>query len=507
MTLTTKTNLLRELELGAVVAEQDKLLNLCFISHPVLSEVLSDRKDVILGAKGAGKSALWKEITDRQLEYPSIRDVHIRLVTNPSGDPEFRDVLRAISSEEFPDDEELRIAWRLYFVAQFWRAASDVLSKSEKFYELDQRLVSLGIIYREAHALKIAFAYAIAKARALRQLNVEWTKGLSLQFSEESLRAGGASAAIPFNDLMASINSLLQLEHKRVWLVLDRLDEIILGDEQRENLVLKGLLLSYRDVSDYAHLRVKIFIRDDVYGRVTSLGHFPALTHVRSRAAGPIQWALEDLLNLFVKRLLVNPQVTELLGVSADTIKSSEDRRMVFYSLFPEKVDKGRAAETFKWVFDRIIDGNGIATPRDLLSVFDVARITQIEQLDRDGIELPGDQLFTEETLRRAVRKVAEDNLQTRIFAEYPDLVEPIKAFEGGKADHNDETLRGILGENYRDILPRLQRVGFLYRRTRSETSMWTIPFFYSFALDVRRGAAFELPTRAGDDEDEGEDL
>ncbi len=83
--------------------------------------------------------------------------------------------------------------------------------------------------------------------------------------------------------------------------------------------------------------------------------------------------------------------------------------------------------------------------------------------------------------------------METRIFAEYPDLRQPIEAFGGGKADHNPETLKELLGEKYEALLPRLQRVGFLFRRTRKGLQVWTIPFFYSFALDVTRGAAFDL--------------
>jgi hypothetical protein len=54
--------ILREMELGSVVAEQDALLSRCFVNHPVLSEIIYDRKDIVLGAKGSGKSALWKEL-------------------------------------------------------------------------------------------------------------------------------------------------------------------------------------------------------------------------------------------------------------------------------------------------------------------------------------------------------------------------------------------------------------------------------------------------------------
>lgn len=488
-----KSSVLRRLDFGGIVAEHDNLLTQCFIKSPELDELTQDKKDLILGAKGAGKSALWKEIKDNQSNYPELYNVNFRLIANPNGDPEFREVLKAISSEEFPDYDELRTAWKLYFLSQFWKATSDSLPPSRDKQNLENDFKKYGIIQSESNRLKVAFAYSLAKARALRQIDVKWTEGLSLSFSDEDLKAGGSAAAIPFNDLAQQLNDLSTASDQRFWLILDRLDEIILGDEERENIVLKGLLLAYRDFSDYPSLRLKIFLRDDVYQRVTSLGHFPALTHVRSRAAGPIRWQHEDLLHLLTKRLAENKILNEYLSTNKPPLPTPLSRREYFYRIFPEKVDKGRAADGFKWVFDRIIDGNGVATPRDLLSVFDAAKSIQIDQFTRDNIELPLEILFSEDTMRKAVRKVATDNLETRIYAEYPDLLLHIKAFTNDKADHNEETLARILGNDYASILPRLERVGFIYKRSRNGINMWTIPFFYSFALDIKRGAAFDL--------------
>jgi len=322
-----------------------------------------------------------------------------------------------------------------------------------------------------------------------------------MKFDPALLRAGASAAAIPFNDLLNDLDAELGQLGKRVWLLLDRLDEIVLGEETRENIVLKGLLLAFRDLSDRKNCRIKLFLRDDVYTRVTTTGHFPALTHVNSRAAGPIQWSEEELLHLVVRRLEASDAVREYWGKKVN-IASPEWRREFFYTLFPSKIDKGRAAEGFKWILDRITDGNGVVTPRDLLSVIDRARTLQIQQMQRDNVELPGTLLFTEDVIRQSVKKVARDNLQTRIFAEYPDLRSDIRAFENGKADHNDETLKSILGEDWKTRLERLERIGFMYRRKRENTQMWTIPFFYTNAIDARRGAAFEL----ADDKEEGND-
>jgi hypothetical protein len=383
-----KDELLRALQLGGIVAEHDNLLSECFVRHPVLTELTNDQKDLILGAKGAGKSALWKEIRDSKHKYETISNVELQLVTNPAGDPEFRDILVAIGNDEFPDVDELRVAWRLYLLAQFWRGARELINPDLR-QQIGTEIDRYGIIPKKESGLKAAFAFAVAKARALKQLKVSWTSGVALEFDEDQLKAGGSAAAIPFNDMIAAINESLSTVDRRIWLILDRLDEIILGDEARENQVLKGLLLAYRDMSDFPCARLKVFLRDDVYQRVTSIGHFPALTHVRSKAAGPIRWELEDLLLLVVRRFVANKPIVEFLGLDADSKLTPELRRKIFYSLFPAKVDKGRAAETFKWIVDRITDGNGVATPRDLLSVIDAARIFQLEQMQREGRIFP----------------------------------------------------------------------------------------------------------------------
>jgi hypothetical protein len=488
-----KTDILRQLDLGAIIAEQDALLSRCFVAHPVLDDVLLDRADLVLGAKGAGKSAIWKEITQSKDQYKSIKDVEVTLVTNPAGDVEFRDVLQAISADEFPSADDLRSAWRLYLLAQFWRAAKPHLMDQGWAEDFEKELRRYGILPEARSTAKKAFAFAIAKVQSLKDLNINWTEGLAFSFADDTLKAGGSVAAIPFNDLLKSINEALSAEGVRAWLVLDRLDEIVLGDEERENVVLKGLLLAYRDISDYPHLRAKIFLRDDVYSRVTSTGHVPALTHVRARASRPIDWSVDDLLELVVRRLLTNESLVELLGVADEQITNSDERRNVFYALFPRKIDKGRAAEGFKWICDRIADGNGVSTPRDLLSVIEAARTEQIRQNQREDVRLEGTQLFSEDSIRAAVKAVATDNLETRFYAEYPDLRPVIRKFERGKADHNEETLRDLLGADWGNIVQRLERVGFIYRRTRNNTEMWTIPFFFSYALDIRRGAGFEF--------------
>lgn len=514
-----KLAILRELNFGRIVAEQDDLLESCFVPNATLREVVSERADLVLGTKGSGKSAIWVELQKNHDKYLA-QDVFISPATNPTGDPEFRDVLSAIDKSEYPSEDDLRLAWRLYLLGQIWKAVKKldinknnnnylrkkskgfIPDKNEDFFRIDRNIKKYGIVYEKDSNFKSAFAFAIAKARALKSLNIKWTEGIQFEFDEKLTNSNYTHLSIPFNEILLEIDGLLIKNNKKVWIVLDRLDEIIIGDPKVENLVLKGLLLAYRDLSDLSNTKIKIFLRDDVYNRVTTLGHFPALTHIRSKATRPIDWSLEDLLHFVVRRLLQNRPIRDLIGLSSSNAQV-EHRREIFYKIFPAKIDRGKAAEGFKWIVDRIKDGNEVATPRDLLSVLERARTIQLEKIERDNIVPLEKLLFDEDSVRSAVREIAKDNLETRIFAEYPDLRNNILRFKGGKADHNENTLKETLEDGYsKELIERLQAIGFIYQRERKGHRVWTIPFFYSFALDIKRGAAFDIGEDV-DDEDE----
>lgn len=490
MTVAEKTTILNNLDLGSVIAEQDDLLIQCFVSHNALNELISDRRDLILGSKGAGKSALWKEINEKKSLYGELDDVELVLATNHTGDPEFREVFKNISTQDFPNDDQLRTAWKIYILALLYKKAKDRIDDDSNLKGFEKLLKKHNILYSHPDNLKKLLDFAINKANTFSKANVNST-GIELEFSSQNKRNEEVNT-IPFNNLFSSLSSIVSNYNFRIWVILDRLDEIVLGDEHKENIILKGLLLAYRDISDYRNLRTKIFLRDDVYLRVSDTGHFPALSHINSRATNPIAWETDDLLELVIKRILTNLQIAKMVGVDNKKQINSEERKEIFYKLFPKKIDQGRAADGFKWICDRISDGNAIITPRDLLSVLGQARSFQIRQNQRDSIDLVDNLLFTTDSIRKAVKATSVSNLETRIYPEYPDLKEKIKLFERGKADHNDQSLKDVLGEGWAATTKRLERIGFLYKRTKKGIDIWTIPFFYSFALEITRGSSFK---------------
>lgn len=210
MNILQKTSILNNLELGSIIAEQDDLLTQCFVTHPVLNEFLLDRKDLILGSKGAGKSALWKEVRDNQNKYHTISNVQLVLATNHTGDPEFREVFKDLSSQAFPTADQLRVAWKIYLIALFFKSAKERLTDDENIVKFEKKLRKHEILYSQPNNLRKLLDFAIDKAKHFNKAEVK-ADGLGVEFNapDNLYKSVSNTIVIPFNELFTELSSII----------------------------------------------------------------------------------------------------------------------------------------------------------------------------------------------------------------------------------------------------------------------------------------------------------
>jgi hypothetical protein len=91
-----------------------------------------------------------------------------------------------------------------------------------------------------------------------------------------------------------------------VWVAIDRLDEAFQGFPQVEVPALRALLRTYLDMLDFPKVKLKLFLRRDLFRRIIA-GGFVNLTHVNARKF-EIIWDEEDLLNLLCRRIRENKE-------------------------------------------------------------------------------------------------------------------------------------------------------------------------------------------------------
>lgn len=76
--------------------------------------------------------------------------------------------------------------------------------------------------------------------------------------------------AVRHDDALGKVNEILRSEKIVVWVVMDRLDEAFQGFPAIELPALRALLRTYLDMQAFSQIRLKLFIRNDLFRRVAS---------------------------------------------------------------------------------------------------------------------------------------------------------------------------------------------------------------------------------------------
>jgi hypothetical protein len=213
-----------------------------------------------------------------------------------------------------------------------------------------------------------------------------------------------------------------------------------------ERNALRALFRVYNDVRHLQNISLKIFVRDDIWRRITEAG-FAEASHITRTVT--IRWDNASLMNLAVRRLLNNACIGDGLGVSSEEIMSDmAKQRTTFYKFFPPQVDGGpNKPQTFEWILGRTVDGTGVNAPRELIHFLMELRDEQIRRLER-GENASGDQLLFDRTIfKSALESVSEARLNQTLLAEYPEYRRYVSLLKGEKTLHTPGDTCSYLGD------------------------------------------------------------
>src|SRR3989344_2053748 len=119
-------SIIDSIKIGNSIAEQDSVLDSARVETPIFNGVLIDKYDIVLGRKGAGKTAIF--ILINLLSNVLLRDNNLIILSgvNSSGEPVFN-----LFRKEFEKFTEVDFEnfWKLYFVSLIYNN----FIKSEQF--------------------------------------------------------------------------------------------------------------------------------------------------------------------------------------------------------------------------------------------------------------------------------------------------------------------------------------------------------------------------------------
>lgn len=486
---------LSAMDIGNSVAEFDIQLQSYFLETQIYKDFIKDKYDILSGDKGTGKTAIYKIVRDRYRSIPELSEIEIIAGFNDSGNP----VFQRLSQAEVLSEAQYITVWKAYIISLIGNYLLDIYEGNwtDSMWELDKILKSLDIRSNDSSALTIFSQLSNLLRRITHPSSVQVKLSItpegmpivipSIEFSSIKTQEVNAQKIINSDDALQLLNLAVSEIDLKFWLVLDRLDEAFVGFQSIEIPCLRALLRTYLDMQAYDYLKLKLFVRNDLFRKIIR-GGFVNLTHINAKRIS-ITWDTEDLYALLCQRIR---ECEDFLHKFNLDYISENDK--IFTAIFPEKVDVGEKKPlTWHWILSRIQDGNGLLAPRNLIDLVNKTKEAQIRREQRSPRELINSSpLFEADSLRKGLSALSEQRVQDTLLAESGDYAQYIEAFRNGKAEHNYQTLTETMGISQNEcepIIQELKELGFLEKFGNN----FKIPMLFRSGLNITQGKAFEI--------------
>lgn len=409
-----KMLILEKLSFGARTAEEEAdILKNYFVQTDQWKRILKGEVDIIYGAKGAGKSAIYTLLQNYKEQLFS-KNILLATAENPRGATVFRNIV----SDPPASERDFISFWKIYIVGLLGKVFQEYDFNTPKAKKFIGTLIECGLLPTEgglARLLKVAKDFATRWTKRRARV-VTWTASFdpttsipipirTVEYAQEVDEEIGLANFDP-DEVLQQANDVLQDEGFICWSLFDRLDVAFEDSKELEQNALRALFRVYNDMRGLSRIGLKIFVRDDIWRRITETG-FSEASHITRTVT--IKWDNESLLNLAVRRLLSNPDVVKAISVSTiEVLGSLERQRDIFYKIFPKQIDSGpNKPQTFEWILGRTKDGTGVNTPRELIHFLTEIRDEQIRRLEQGDTVPDGNFLFNRVVFKTALKIVS----------------------------------------------------------------------------------------------------
>ncbi|WP_240039096.1 P-loop ATPase, Sll1717 family [Okeania hirsuta] len=323
----TKTTILYELNFVAATAQEiepEKIPEI-FQRTEDFPKFLSDKNWLIRGAKGTGKSILFRLFVEQPEEAKKLASYYLD-ISNVNfvaghGKPTIKSSILEGGALGSYEREVGNDYWK-----DFW---------------LNYALLQLCFSLPELHSLPNIDDNLKALITTEKPRSADIVSWLVEQ-------AKSSTASLETFDQIQDINSWLQQNNRRVWLLYDELD-VGFGsnqkDYQRRRKALEALLAWWLESGiDLKYIVPKIFLREDIWNQLnfTNKGHY-----VSGRSL-ELKWEEADLWRLILRQFMNNSRslkqtINEELGVKLERLENIEleQLRKSLFPLWGEKMGSG----------------------------------------------------------------------------------------------------------------------------------------------------------------------
>lgn len=387
--------------MGSGAAETDQLDATRFLPVTDHLRALEPTARIVLGAKGAGKSGLFRQLTDPQ-------------ASRRLGEIADRHRVRATPLD--------RTAWVTGFTVEGTAfPPPDVLGRRIKTLGKDFRLAWLALLVRALRSQELGLPMPSSSVAELGDLTASDVTPAVDRLRDEEL-------AVSTHAWLDSVERALIDQDRWLFVVYDDLDVLSPDDWTAVHAGI-GELVRFWSLTGrrYQRLQPKLFLRSDIYRRV-AVG--PDIGKI---ALGGIElrWTAGDIYALLVKRMVNSSDaLQQYLGPAKITFDTDP-----VFGLIPRERTEGRFAGfaerlvgrfmgagprkgyTFRWIPNHLQDGNGLLFPRPAIRLLDAAADFEEQRIRADG-----EALLHHTSLRGALDEVSEARVRELTEHEYAEF-------------------------------------------------------------------------------------
>lgn len=496
-------DIIRHISFGEQVAEHESLKLAEYFAQTESWRIFySGNIDIIYGAKGSGKSAIYTYLLTKKEELLE-KNIILASAEKLRGTPAFK-----ILTEIPPTPEKEFISlWKLYFLQLIGEKFQERQIKNCNAMKVvnflkKSRLLTPRSTLRDKISSASKYIKKLAKIKSFGgELKIDPNTGLPSGIAgtitlDDTFKATDQTFDYcSIHDLYKFAEKALEEENFSIWIVIDRLDVAFDQNERLERNALRALFKAYLDMLGHDKIKIKIFLRDDIWKRITTKRGFREASHITK--ALTIEWDNKNLLNLLIRRLLKNRLILEYYNVEADEILGDTRKQSeFFYEVFPAQIESGqKKLKTFDWILNRIRDAKKKVAPREMIHFLKELRTNQMEELELGSYKIQAENLFSKSSIIKSLLPVSKAKLDQTLFQEYPQYRDCIMKFEQQKTEHSLSSLQrlwDIGSEKTVELSRNLFEIGFLERKGDIADPTFTVPYLYRLALNMVQGKAYK---------------
>lgn len=301
---------LSKFSFGEAEGQEDSMLKECLCEIAPIKEFLLGKKDIVLGEKGAGKTALYRMLTDRSLTFvsPPNKSYQILALDESIEYKQLKSIIDERIHSSVTDNKSVKyqFIWELFITYKILAFVTDDLHLEDEFLQQQRSEISSALGFEKPKVGIMQFLLSHKKTIGIKLDQLHPTTS-NFYISAEPVEAEKVNESIfkiDLKEIKKKISSLLDKNNMALYVLLDRLDEFVIKEDYEvQKKLLEGLMACYRNFSSTSQIRIKPFFRTDIFNRLdlSGLGTDKILDKCLH-----LKWEPRELRELIARRIVHN---------------------------------------------------------------------------------------------------------------------------------------------------------------------------------------------------------